>query len=409
MEYHNGKCRCEAGPGHPLADGPCRVALDAEHLVIAREGEPALSLYYSDIEHLAAAAHEVRLTLFDGPVYTLYFLGTYYGQFVADLHRKRSAQLTRNLLMLDAEPQKEFRGAYSFQAPDGRAHADQTCTITLYRSTLVVEPGSGDPWNLAYNDITAMRFDPGPYHLELRLDLGERVTFAMLGPRFSELEKEIRRLTAALQERTARLLGERLNASTAGKSLAAVAAVLLQGKAVPRPAVEAAAPGLWPDLEALLFTGEHDEVDAERQAGFGHLSRLAAREHVYIGLREPFDSTEENPRPLFWFIIAYPERQVMAVEVTNESGYATYLYRMEGPVDHAVRELNRAMVALNFRREVISASERELESERMARYRVALRKLPHVRRLRGLFIGRVAHTTEEAWRRGVEAGLNSAR
>lgn len=53
--------------------------------------------------------------------------------------------------------------------------------------------------------------------------------------------------------------------------------------------------------------------------------------------------------------------------VTNESGYATCLYRMEGPVDQAVGELHRAMAALNFRRNVLSASERELESERMTR------------------------------------------
>ncbi|MFZ5826142.1 MAG: hypothetical protein ACOY94_17740 [Bacillota bacterium] len=408
MEYHKGKCRHEAAPGILAADGPCRVALDDEHLVIAREGEEPLSLYYSDIDRLTAEAHEVRLTLFGGSVYTIYFLGTYYGQFVADLRRKRSAQLVRNLLMLDAEPQKEFKGAYSFQAPDGRAHADRTCTITLYRSTLVVEPENHDPWNLAYNDITAMRFDPGPYHLDLRLDLGERVTFSMLGSRFSELEQEIRRLTAALRERTARLLGERLTSAT-GKSLAAVAGVLLQGQAVPRPAVEAAAPGLWPDLEALLFTGENGEVDAERQAGFGHLSHLARPEQVYVGLREPFASTEENPRPLFWFIIAYPQHRAMAVEVTNESGYATYLYRIQGPVEQAVRELNRAMIALNFRRDVISASEKEIHSERMARYRVALRKLDRVHRLRSLFLGRVAHTTEAAWRRGVDSLLNGDR
>ncbi|MFZ5818029.1 MAG: hypothetical protein ACOY93_22485 [Bacillota bacterium] len=406
MEYHSGKCRFETAPGRVEQDGPCRVALDVDHLIIAPEGQPPHSLYYSDIDRLTAEDYAVQLLLHDGPRCTLYFLGRYYGQFVADLRGRRSAQLIRNLLMLDAEPQKEFRGACTRLLPDGERQEDPACTITLYRSSLVVEPSGFDPWNLAYNDITAMSFNREAYRLELQTDLGEQLSFAMLGTRFGELEQEIRRLTDQLQERTARLLAERLPEATP-RGPAAIATVLLQGRAVPLPVVQQAAPGLWPELEQLLFAADEGEVDEVRRTGFQHLCRLASPEHVFIGLREPFESTGENPRPLFWFIIAYPERQVMAVEVTNESGYATYLYAMEGPVDQAVRELNRAMVALNFRREVISASEQELASERLARYRVALRKLPHLRRLRHLFRGRVAHTSEEAWRRGVEAALGA--
>ncbi|MGE5672331.1 MAG: hypothetical protein ACM3XM_00385, partial [Mycobacterium leprae] len=309
----------------------------------------------------------------------------------------RNEQLIRNLLMLDAEFEKEFAGAYALELPDGQTQSDRSCRIMLYRSSLVVVPSATDFFNVAYADIQSLAFDPERYCLELRLDLGERLVFTMLGGRFGELEREIRRLTQALYHRTAAYLRERLPAEAPDAQLPPLASTLRQGKAVSRGAIQAAAPGLWPFLEQLLFTNEAGESAPGRRACFEHLCQMAQDQYIYVGLREGFESREERVAPVCWFVVAFPDQGRMAVEVTNESGYATYVYRMAGPVETAVRSLSRAMVALNFRREVISASEAELAGPKMGRYRVALRKLAPVRQLREMFVGKAAHTTEEAW------------
>lgn len=399
MQEHAGKCRIEPRQGQVAFDGPCRVALGDDSLMLMPDGQRPVSLYYSDMETVADRDHAAELAVFDGRVYTVYFLGAYYGQFLADLRRMRGAQLTRNLLMLDAGFEKEFRGAYSFEAPDGRRHADRGCKISLFRSSLVVEPDTADMWNLSYADIEQMHFDSGAYSLALRLDLGEQVSFRMLGTRFGELEQEIRRLTLSMYARTAALLKERLPGETREGALLTLAQTLRQGKAVRRDEVATAVPGIWPALEKLLFTPESGEADPARQAAFAHLCSLAKPENIFVGLRESYAEGEAPGEPVYWFVIAYPKYGRMAVEVTNESGNATYVYRLDGPVDRCVKELSRAMVGLNFRRDVISASEEQLAGESMARYRVALRKLPYVRRMRDLFVGKAAHSTDETWRR----------
>ena len=47
-------------------------------------------------------------------------------------------------------------------------------------------------------------------------------------------------------------------------------------------------------------------------------------------------------------------------------------------------------------------SEEEIKSEKFTRYRIALRKLPYLNRLRKDFIGRVIHISEKSWRKGVQ-------
>ncbi|HYF95814.1 MAG TPA: hypothetical protein VD969_26655 [Symbiobacteriaceae bacterium] len=367
--------------------GPCRVELTDENLVIApAAGGNAYSLYYSDIDRVTDLNHELELRLADGRVFSIYFLGTWYGQCLTDLRLRRGAQLTRNLGMLDAEFQKEFRGAYTFESPEGARHADRAARIALYRTSMVVEPDGGDFWSAAYADIDLMGFDAGRYALDMQLDLGERISFSMLGTRFGELEGEIRRLIREMYERTAAALAGLGLSADAALSLAAL---LRQGKAVRQERVTALAPGLWPTFAA------------DRQASFEWLRSVAAE--LYVGFREAFS----GGKPVYWYVAVFPEQGAMAVEVPSEEGNATYVYRLDGPPERSVARLSRAMVALNFRREVISCSDAELNEGRMSRYRVAVRKLEYVRRLRGMFIGKAAHT--EGWQRRVEELLARGR
>jgi hypothetical protein len=373
MELHPGKFRFGG------TTGPCRVALADDGVTIQPDTGGEHRLYYSDIDRVTDRNHELELVMFDGRVFTLFFLGTWYGQCLADLRLKRGAQLTRNLGFLDGGFEKAFTGAYTFQSPDGSAHADRSCRISLYRTSVVVEPESGDFWSFAYADIEAMAFHPEPYALELQLDLGEQISFRMLGTRFGELEAEIRRLTKAMYDRTAQALAQLVPGAPARE----LAVLLRQGKAVRHERVAALAPTFWPTFAP------------ERQASLDYLR--SRTDQVYVGFRESYGEAA----PVYWYVAVFPREGVMAVEVPSEEGNATYIYRMDGPADRAVTLLSRAMVALNFRREVISCSEAELAADgRLARYRVAVRKLPYVRRLRAQFVGKAAHVA--TWQQRVD-------
>lgn len=378
-QWHPGKYRLERGQGEVAATGSCRLLLSDDGVTIACETKDEYRLYYSDIDRVFDRDHELQLIMADGRSFTLFFLGTWYGQCVADLRLKRGAQLTRNLAMLDGACEKEFHGAYSFAAPDGQSHSDRSCRIALYQTSLVVEPANGDLFSFAYADIERMGFNPERYALELELDLGEQISFTMLATRFGELEKEIRRLTSLMYDRTAQALA----ALVPGAPARDLAVLLRQGKAIRQERVLGLAPSFWPTFAP------------ERQASFDYLRTRT--DQIYVGFRESFAGAD----PVYWYVAVFPEAGAMAVEVPSEEGNATYVYRLDGPVERSVALLSRAMVALNFRREVISCAEAELAPDgRLARYGVAVRKLPYVRRLRELFLGKAAHVA--TWQQRVD-------
>jgi hypothetical protein len=112
---------------------------------------------------------------------------------------------------------------------------------------------------------------------------------------------------------------------------------------------------------------------------------------------------------------------LVAWEATSKSGRGTYFFRLVPPeqaplladpakapaiLDAAIRELNRALVLLNFRREPIYLPDDSLEIQpRFRRYAIACRKLPELRRLRASFLGRAIHTSLENWRGQLEVFL----
>ncbi len=79
-------------------------------------------------------------------------------------------------------------------------------------------------------------------------------------------------------------------------------------------------------------------------------------------------------------------------------------------IEAGVRTLNRALVALNFRREPVYLPDNSLEMQpRYRRYAIACRNLPFLRALRSSYRGRAIHTNPQAWSRQVDAFLGAAR
>ncbi|MEW6031649.1 MAG: hypothetical protein AB1645_02015 [Bacillota bacterium] len=421
MEFHAARWETP-GIGQEAQGVPCRVALAEDGLVVLPEGREEVYLYYSDIDRLEEGDYRVGLRTWDGREFALRHLGSYYGQFVRDLQDRRKAQLVRNLLMADEGFRKDFSCAYRLEDAGRVASEDDAARVALYRNTLVVFPEQADPFNFAYCDLEGTAaFDEAAYTLTLRFDLGEKLTLTRMGTRFRELQDELTRAVDEMYERSARLLASTLPDTSEG-TLFRLARALRMGKATSRARLEAVAPNLWAHLLEVIFVDETGQPSPVRRRAFEWLASRTRPELTYLGLRE-VDAAEGSAdggggeegdegarhRPLYWFLVALPEHNALASEVTNESGHATYFFRIvdEGrptpdQVERRVRELSRALQALNFRREVILASDEEMASERFLRYRVALRKLPYLREVRRLFAGRAIHRTEAGWEKRAE-------
>ena len=98
---------------------------------------------------------------------------------------------------------------------------------------------------------------------------------------------------------------------------------------------------------------------------------------------------------------------------------ATYFFRTMGRKEYAqtkdedliielenfIKNINRAMIDVNFRREPIFLSEEQLDSTKYVQYRFAIARMPSLRMLRSLFIGRVIHSSPEQWKSNVTSLL----
>jgi len=412
MEYHNAKYKNLGKDDNVLKEGDCQIAFAKDGLfVVPKEGKE-FYLYYSDIDRINNLDNEVNLSIYDGTRYAFYYFGAYYDQFVHNLTSKRNYQMQKNLLMLDVDYQKEFQAAFEFIDSEGKIIKDDKAKVILYRNSLVVIPQKEDFFNVNYCDIEKMEFEPATFSLNISLDLKERLILRMMGGRFEEFKADIERLIKEMYQRNTKMLKEYLPKEIEEWIVIQLARALKQGKATRKSDIEAISPNLWKVLQSTIFKrpGEEksEEPDKERKAAFNYLSSLAGPENTYIGIRESFTSSDEELKPIFWFLVAFPKKNVIASEVTNEKGHATYFFKIKKEksplpeeVERRVKEINRSMQTLNFRKDVIRASDEEIQSEKFARYRVALRKLPYLNRIRKDFVGRVVHISEESWEKGV--------
>jgi hypothetical protein len=445
MDYHNGRWKLIEG-GQPF-DGPCRVAFTDDGLLVWPQGQDERYLYFSDLDRVVAEDYQVLLDIYNPPDppmrAALYFLGAYYGQFVADLGDKRRRQLTTNLLLEDDGFWKDYACAYRLETPAGLASQDAGARVSLYRNSLVVFPALADPFNFSYSSLQSWTFDEAAYAMNLSFDLGEKLTLTMMGTRFREFERDIGAQVDAMHERVAALLAPALPEGTSESTVLRLARVMKRGKATSRAAIDGVAPGLWNSLVAAAFapleddaaatrgpegspeaTPQASESSAARRVVFDYLAGRAKPEDTYLGVRESSSSrggeldgglptSREDggaiSKPLFWFVVALPRSNAMASEIMSETGHATYFFRIREsgkptPAETAakVRVLNRALQALNFKREAILATDADLAKDKMLRYRVAVRKLPYLRDVRRWFLGRAIHTNEAAWRKQAE-------
>ncbi len=440
------------GKGDSAAACPCRLEFNDEGLTLIPEAGPPLSLDLGDIDELSPADYELHLKLYTGEKYTLARLGKSYQDLLRELQEAYRERLVRCLLLEDLEEIARYEGNARLESAAGGFSAP--AEIRLYQSNLAVLPQShtGFQWRLA--DIETLSFDDSSYAIVLRSS-DEVLSLTRLAKRTRELYDRIQAamadvagrsaltvrsvfpfLTPEQFQRVAELMKDGHVAATAKlASIHAGTDRALAEKIVSarlKPYYEfltsrAASCGPYAGFKLIRKDAGPDsageeEIFAEAETS-GPASEAVLPDSVVIPPGEE-DSGESEAEVLHWFI--FPLRtqgaadmpQVAAWEATSRSGRATYLFRLipqgEVPasgdpakhaaaIDEAVGRLNRSLLLLNFRREPIYLSDDALQMQpRYRRYAIACRKIPSLRQLRSSFLGRVIHTSPQAWQQQVE-------
>jgi hypothetical protein len=197
-------------------------------------------------------------------------------------------------------------------------------------------------------------------------------------------------------------------------SIRKLATLMKEGRAARRSDIEAVGPGLWTQLE-LQLSGS-DGADE-----YKFLKSRGQAQDICIGVKRGLKADEGN---YLWFMApvydtdtSKPGNAVIMEAISAEGeSRATYAFRMVSRADYPkykslaelqeqmgefIKTINHALVTVNFRREPIYLTDEMLARPQFEKYRYSIARIPELRTLRSLYIGRVIHSSPEQWQADV--------
>jgi len=428
--------------------GEARATFDGRYLTLTvMFGEPML-FAYTDIVGISDYDYKVDLFLTSKEKLNLSGLGYQYEDFLFQLYKLRNELMLKYLLIDESLLKGGFEAQYKQLDPNGQTNQTGNCEIRLYDTAIVVLPQKSEPIRLPYCYITSV--NKQDYTLKITNEFIEKIEFTQLGQNFDPLAKALSDALNKMILRTQENIKELIPEATP-LAINKLSSLMKDGRATRRKEIELQSQDFWRRLEKKI-----GEAGITKEYEF--LNSFAARDQVCVGIKrglmgdltstyiwmmfpllnpgtnrlsntiaiEAFntqDNTGENKKQQ-----RNSENTVSETEETSQNideeqkpatTGATYFFRTMGRKEYAqtkdedliiklenfTKNINRAMVDVNFRREPIFLSKEQLDSTKYVQYRFAIERMPSLRMLRSLFIGRVIHSSPEQWQSNVASLL----
>ncbi|MDR0875397.1 MAG: hypothetical protein LBN12_04225 [Clostridiales Family XIII bacterium] len=345
-------------------------------------------------------------------------------------------------LFVSDDPVLTAKGNYRYSETDAVGNniaVSGAAPVQVYESSVVCLPPDLGARRVPLCFVSGL--DQGDYELTLRLGSGESYTFAKLGYDTAPFEAAVEKQIRALREKSLTAVKELDPALTVAQA-SQLAGFVPEGAAAPIGQLAGIAPSFAAALEAKIaetraaesyavfrdlgdpaqiYVGfrKNDATEGTDGAGGGLLSALGGAlggEGVGGGLGEALggllggggsaaDGEEaELPPPdpyLLWLIAPSPDGLYAAVEFA-EANSATFVYRTGGDFHAFARQLNRALEAIDFKREVIRLTDEELRKPENTDYYMAAKRTAALQFVRAHFAGRVIHSNPNAWKQSLQ-------
>jgi len=396
--------------GQIITSGDAQARLEEENISILPKkfGEP---LFFSlrDILEISEGDYKIHFTLTSKEKFTIFDLGYHYEDFLRLLSKLRNEILLKDMLMHETLRKSGVEAEFVYIDNGGNEKQRGKCESRLYETAVVVIPEKGELVRIPYSDILEIRDED--FTLAITTEFGEKFVFSGLGRQFDPFTKVLSDLINELFLKVQSSLQELLPKSDPSV-IRRAARFMKEGKAARRSDLESISPELWVELEKRLeAAGIKEEYD--------FLKTMAQKEKMCIGLKRGLlgDLTGEY----IWFLIPIyntnPKKPGNAVAMEaisgEDGGKATYFFRivsrkdypnfksienLHKEADNFIKRINRSMLAINFRREPIYLPDERLNEPQYQKYKFAIAKIPTLRELRQLFIGRIIHSSPEQWK-----------
>jgi hypothetical protein len=402
--------------------GEAQASLDLETLSILPQFKETLYLSYRDILDITPGEYTIQLSLISKEKFIHSNLGYQYEDFLRILIKQRNELLLKDMLMNESVKKAGVEAEFAYLLDTGQILQQGLCEPRLYETALVIMPERSELIRIYYSDIVDVRDED--YQLIIITEAKEKIILTKLGKEFDPFKKALAEVMNALNLKVQSFLKEIMPQLDA-MLLRRVTRLMREGKAAPKKELDVISPQIWLQLEKRIDS-------AGIKDNYIFLKSLSQPEEIAIGIKRGLlgDLTGEY----LWILFPiYSDNRLtpgnaVALEAVNintaepeeemdpeSSGKATYFFRLVSRKDYPtlnldelyqltdtfITQINRDMRVLNFRREPIYFSEERLSAPQNIRYFFAVQKLPGLRKLRDLFIGRVIHSTFEQWQQDI--------
>jgi hypothetical protein len=401
-----------------ISQGDSDLLLDAEKLtVLPTSGEPLL-IPYRDIIQLSKEGYKINTNLISKEKLTIYNLGFKYEDFFRNYSNLNNEVILKDLLMNETIHKSGIAADLMYIDADKSEKTLGQCELRIYETGAVIISGDENFIRIPYNDLARIHIDS--YKLILDTDYDDSYVFSKMGKELDVCFKMLNDLIKTLSVKTQLSLQELLPTYDSSV-IRKITKLMKDGRAASHMNVDTISPGIWTELEKKLDTfGVKEEYD--------YLASLGQPERICIGMKRGLmgDLTGEY----IWFLVPIfsvdniQPGNAIAMEATavDGSGKATYFFKITDPsvyknvknqgelqavVDKSLKQLNRDLTTVNFRREPIYLTDEQLNSTTYVAYRRAVSKVHALQELRRLFIGRVIHNSLEQWKEAVTQLLKS--
>jgi len=419
------------GQGLEIAGGDALARVEKERLSLATATGQSLVFPFRELLEIGTGEYRLFLDLESGEKLVISRLGFKYDDFYRALNKAFHGVILADMLAGEKIKKKDVRADFVYLDEKGEKIGAGKAEVRILETALLVIPDLGNIGRFFLgNRQEVTRQD---YSLTWRDDSGRQVILSRLGNQWDEFNQVLDQAMNALSLKSQDLLKELLP-DIDSAVIRRLSVLLMDGRAVAKKKIEEVAPGLWPAFEERI-------LDSPLGEEYRVLTSLGEAERTAIGFKRGLAG--DLGGDYLWFLVpvygrdpgqggnaialeagnikpqtaAAPPRPEDEDEVIESEGRATYFFRllsrpeyakmkdwsgMDQRFDDFIRAFNRAMQEIHFRREPIYLPEKRLAEPQYARYRYALKRLPELSLLRGLFIGRVIHKSPDQWRADVE-------
>lgn len=396
----------ERGPGQ-AETGPAAADLLEESLTLSPKKRQALVIPWEEIFSFSLADYKAVLALRQAAL-AISSLGYKFEDFARLAAKFRNERLLK--LSLAEEPLKKsmIEADLAYKGPAGEFFC--RCELRIYETSLVALPETADFVRLPFRFITDIK--EGDYTVEVSGETGEVWRLTGLGKNYDYFCESLRAEMGELDL----FVQNALCAALPGVpplDIRKLAALSREGRLIPLSELEKAVPGTAAGLEKRIYS---DKTDAGE---YSFLKKISVPGKTAFAIKKGLMGALSGDHYMFVFCVDKPAPAVVVEsfllgtkdEGTSTDKTATYLYRL--PPGDARSEtflsfFNRAMTAVNFRRMPILLSDESLANPKYALYAGALARVPELKELRGLYIGRAIHGTPEQWSADITAAAEFA-